>query len=41
MRIPTSAGYAALQNVPLRAGQTTASRQAVLQRGFDATVPGR
>lgn len=32
VRIPTPAGYAALQSVPLRAGQTTASRQAVLQR---------
>ena len=32
VRIPTAAGYAALQNVPLRAGQSTASRQAVLQR---------
>lgn len=29
-RIPTPAGFAALQNVPLRAGQSTASRQAVL-----------
>lgn len=32
VRVPTPAGYAALQNVPLRAGQSTASRQAVLQR---------
>ena len=39
VRIPTQAGYAALQNVPLRAAtrdfpvaQTAASRQAVLQR---------
>ncbi len=32
VRIPTPAGYAALQNVPLGAGQTAASRQAVLQR---------
>ena len=30
--IPTAAGFEALQNVPLRAGQTAASRQAVLQR---------
>jgi hypothetical protein len=28
--IPTQAGFAALQNVPLRAGQSVASRQAVL-----------
>jgi hypothetical protein len=35
VRIPTAAGLAALQNVPLRAGQSAASRQAVLQRlGF-------
>ena len=34
-RIPTQAGYAALQSVPLRAGQPLASRQAVLQQiGF-------
>jgi hypothetical protein len=34
-RIPTPAGFAALQNVPLRPGQPAASRQAVLQRlGF-------
>jgi outer membrane receptor protein involved in Fe transport len=34
-RIPTQAGYAALQGAPLRAGQSAASRQAVLQRlGF-------
>ena len=32
VRVPTAAGYAALQNVPLRDGQTAASRQAVLQR---------
>ncbi len=32
VRVPTPAGYAALQNVPLRAGQSAASRQAVLQR---------
>jgi hypothetical protein len=31
-RIPTPAGFAALQNVPLRPGQTAASRQAVLQK---------
>jgi hypothetical protein len=30
--MPTQAGFAALQNVPLRAGQSAASRQAVLQR---------
>ena len=30
VRIPTPAGFAALQNVPLRAGQSAASRQAVL-----------
>ncbi len=30
MTIPTQAGYAALQNVPLGAGQSAASRQAVL-----------
>ena len=29
--IPTQAGFAALNSVPLRAGQSTASRQAVLQ----------
>jgi outer membrane receptor protein involved in Fe transport len=29
--IPTAAGFAALNSVPLRAGQSTASRQAVLQ----------
>ena len=35
VRIPTPAGFAALQNVPLGAGQTAASRQAVLSRlGF-------
>jgi hypothetical protein len=32
VRIPTQAGWAALQNVALGAGQTPASRQAVLQR---------
>src|SRR5688572_14254091 len=32
VRIPTQAGYAALQNVPLRAGQSAASRQGVLQQ---------
>ncbi len=32
VRVPTPAGFAALQNVPLRAGQSAASRQAVLQR---------
>ena len=31
-RIPTQAGFAALSTVPLRAGQTAASRQAVLSR---------
>jgi hypothetical protein len=31
-RIPTPAGFAALRNVPLGAGQTAASRQAVLDR---------
>ena len=30
IRIPTPAGFAALQNVPLRAGQSAASRNAVL-----------
>ena len=30
IRIPTQAGYAALQNVPLRDGQSAASRQGVL-----------
>jgi len=30
IRIPTPAGFAALNSVPLRAGQSTASRQAVL-----------
>jgi hypothetical protein len=35
IRIPTPAGFAALSTVPLRAGQSTASRQAVLQQlGF-------
>ncbi len=34
-RIPTQAGFAALRTVPLRAGQSAASRQAVLDRlGF-------
>lgn len=34
-RVPTPAGYAALQSVPLRPGQPASSRQAVLQRlGF-------
>jgi outer membrane receptor protein involved in Fe transport len=32
VRLPTPAGFAALQNAPLRAGQSAASRQAVLQR---------
>ncbi len=32
VRIPTPAGYAALQSVPLGAGQTAASRAAVLER---------
>jgi hypothetical protein len=32
VRIPTQTGYAALQGVPLRDGQSAASRQAVLQR---------
>ena len=32
IRIPTQAGYAALQNVPLRDGQSAASRQAVLRQ---------
>src|SRR6266511_4855765 len=31
-RIPTAEGFAALQNVPLRAGQPAGSRHAVLQR---------
>jgi hypothetical protein len=35
VRIPTQAGFAALQNVPLRDGQSAASRQAVIQKiGF-------
>jgi hypothetical protein len=35
IRMPTPAGYAALQNVPLRPGQSLASRHAVLQQiGF-------
>jgi Carboxypeptidase regulatory-like domain/TonB dependent receptor len=32
VRIPTAAGYAALQNAPLRDGQSAASRQAVLRQ---------
>ncbi len=32
VRIPTQAGFAALQGAPLRGGQSAASRQAVLQR---------
>lgn len=32
IRIPTQAGYAALQNVPLRDGQSAASRQGVLRQ---------
>jgi hypothetical protein len=32
VRIPTPGGFAALQNVPLRAGQPASSRQAVLQQ---------
>lgn len=32
VRIPTQAGFAALQSAPLGAGQSTASRQSVLQR---------
>jgi carboxypeptidase family protein len=32
IRMPTAAGFAALRNVPLGAGQTAASRQAVLDR---------
>ena len=32
VRIPTPAGYAALQNVPIGAGQPASSRQAVLQK---------
>jgi Carboxypeptidase regulatory-like domain len=32
VRIPTQAGYGALQSVPLGAGQATASRQGVLQK---------
>ncbi len=39
IRVPTPAGFAALQSVPLRAGQSAASRQAVLARlGFLSTV---
>jgi hypothetical protein len=41
VRIPTQAGYAALQNVPLRDGQSAASRQAVLREiGFLQDVYG-
>ena len=41
-RIPTPAGFAALRNVPLGAGQTAASRQAVLDRiGFLQDVYGQ
>lgn len=32
IRIPTQAGYAALQNVPMRDGQSAASRQGVLRQ---------
>jgi hypothetical protein len=40
--IPTQAGYAALQNVPLRAGQSAASRAAVLNSiGFLQDVYGQ
>jgi len=40
--IPTQAGFAALQTVPLRAGQSAASRQAVLQQlSFLGGVYGR
>ncbi len=42
VRIPTQAGYAALQSVPLRSGQPASSRQAVLQRlGFLEDVYAR
>jgi hypothetical protein len=42
VRIPTREGFAALSSVPLGAGQTTASRQAVLQRlGFLQDVYGQ
>ncbi|HEX8559251.1 MAG TPA: carboxypeptidase regulatory-like domain-containing protein [Pyrinomonadaceae bacterium] len=41
IRVPTPAGFAALQSVPLGAGQTAASRQAVLSRlGFLGAVYG-
>jgi outer membrane receptor protein involved in Fe transport len=41
-RIPTPAGFAALQNVPIGSGQTAASRQAVLDRlGFLQNVYGQ
>ena len=41
VRVPTPAGFAALQSVPLGAGQTAASRQAVLARlGFLGGVYG-
>jgi hypothetical protein len=41
VRMLTPAGYAALSSVPLRAGQSTASRQAVLQRmAFQQDVHG-
>ncbi len=44
VRIPTATGFAALNNVPLRAGQSVASRQAVLNsisflRGVNAQNP--
>ena len=41
-RIPTAAGFAALQNVPIGAGQTAASRTGVLQRiGFLQNIYGQ
>ncbi|MEP6900857.1 MAG: carboxypeptidase-like regulatory domain-containing protein, partial [Actinomycetota bacterium] len=41
IRIPTPAGFAALAGVPLRSGQSTASRQAVLQQlGFLQNIYG-
>lgn len=41
VRVPTPAGFAALQTAPLRAGQPAASRQAVLQRlGFLQDIYG-
>jgi hypothetical protein len=41
IRIPTQAGFAALNSVPLRAGQSTASRQAVLSSiGFLNNIYG-